>query len=259
MQSCIYHGWVRHRRFGTPAHDFRYRLFMVLVDVDELDRLPARLRLWSTRRFSPVRFRREDHLGDPARPLGECVRDLVFERSGRRPTGPVFLLSHLAYFGHSFNPVSIFYCMDPAGEAVEAVVLEVNNTPWGEQHCYVLTGESLRRAGAGHSAEFDKAFHVSPFLPMDMRYRCYFSEPGELLSVAMNDFEGGELRLQAAMVMRRRPLTSGQLALSLLRYPFMTMKVVAGIHWEALKLWLKKATFYPHPDASASKEAPNRL
>ncbi|WP_405231327.1 DUF1365 domain-containing protein [Lentisalinibacter salinarum] len=247
MQSCIYRGWVRHRRFGAPEHDFRYRLFMVFLDLQELDRLRGRLLLWSARRFAPVRFRRADHLGDPSRPLDECVRELVAARTGRRPAGRIFLLSHLAYFGHSFNPVSIYYCMDEGGEEMEAVVLEVNNTPWGEQHCYVLAGDSLRPAAGGRRAGFDKDFHVSPFLPMDMRYQCYFSRPGEMLSVAMNDFQDGELRLQASMVLRRRPLTGRELALALLRYPFITLKVVAGIHWEALRLWLKRARYIPHP------------
>ena len=247
MQSCIYRGWVRHRRYGKPEHDFRYRLFMVFLDLQELDRLRGRLLLWSARRFAPVRFRRDDHLGDPSRPLDECVRELVAARTGRRPGGRIFLLSHLAYFGHSFNPVSIYYCMGEGDDEMEAVVLEVNNTPWGEQHCYVLAGDSLRPAAGGRRAGFDKDFHVSPFLPMDMRYQCYFSRPGEMLSVAMNDFQDGELRLQASMVLRRRPLTGRELAVALLRYPFMTLKVVAGIHWEALRLWLKRARYVPHP------------
>jgi DUF1365 family protein len=247
MQSCIYQGWVRHRRFGTPAHDFRYRLFMLFVDLDELDALRGRLLLWSARRLAPVRFRREDHLGDPERPLAECVRELVEEHTGARPAGRIFLLSHLAYFGHSFNPISVYYCADAAGEGIETVVLEVNNTPWGEQHCYVLSADALRPAAGGRSAGFDKEFHVSPFLPMEMHYQCYFSRPGEMLSLAINDFEADRLRLQASLVLRRRPLTGGQLALSLLRYPFMTVKVVAGIHWQAVRLWLKKAPFVPHP------------
>src|SRR6056297_86966 len=247
MQSCIYRGWVRHRRYGEPEHDFRYRLFMVFLDLQELDRLRGRLLLCSARRFAPVRFRRDDHLGDRSRPLDECVRELVAARTGRRPGGRIFLLSHLAYFGHSFNPVSIYYCMGAGDDKMEAVVLEVNNTPWGEQHCYVLAGDSLRPAAGGRRAGFDKDFHVSPFLPMDMRYQCYFSRPGEMLSVAMNDFQDGELRLQASMVLRRRPLTGRELAVALLRYPFMTLKVVAGIHWEALRLWLKRARYVPHP------------
>src|SRR5512147_1165020 len=121
MQSCIYEGQVSHVRATPVAHTFRYRLFMVYLDLDELPRVFAGRWFWSTRRRALARFRREDHLGDPLRPLDACVRDLVERETGRRPEGPIRLLTHLAYYGYCFNPVSFYYCFDAAGAAVECV------------------------------------------------------------------------------------------------------------------------------------------
>src|SRR5262245_2484107 len=131
MQSAIYHEWLRHRRFAPRAHAFRYRLFMLYLDLAELDVVFRGRWLCSTRRPAPARFDRADHLGDAALPLDVAVRDLVENRTGRRPRGAIRLLTHLRYFGHGFNPVSYYYCFDADGGDVETVVAEVNNTPWG--------------------------------------------------------------------------------------------------------------------------------
>ena len=139
MHSAIYHGWLRHRRTAPRKHAFRYLLFMIYLDLGALDRGFRGRWLWSARRTALARFDRADRLGDPALPLERSVRDLVESRSGRRPAGPIRLLTHLRYFGYCFNPVSFYYCFDVAGERIEHMVAEVNNTPWGEQHWYVLS------------------------------------------------------------------------------------------------------------------------
>ena len=136
--SCLYEGTMRHRRFRPVPHAFGYRLFMVYLDLDELDEVFAGRWLWSTTRCALARFRREDHLGVPTVPLPDAVRALVKERLGFRPTGPVRLLTHLRYFGFVMNPVSFYYCFAADGKQLEAIVAEVNNTPWGERHCYVM-------------------------------------------------------------------------------------------------------------------------
>ena len=164
-ESCLYVGSVRHRRHTPRAHAFRYPLFLAYLDLAELDTVFRGRWLWSARRFALAWFRRRDHLGSPAMPLDQAVRDLVERHSGRRPQGPIRLLTHLRYFGYCFNPVSFYYCFDAQGEQVETVVAEVNNTPWGERHCYVLDGEPRLRYRTS------KAMHVSPFMPMDARLR----------------------------------------------------------------------------------------
>ena len=172
MKSAIYFGRVRHRRMAPVLHEFSYRMFMLYLDLSELPRLFDRRWLWSARGPALARFRREDHFGDPAVPLADSVRDLVARETGVRPAGPIRLLTHLRYFGHVFNPVSFYYCFDKDDSRVETIVAEVNNTPWGEQHCYVLP-QSMNAGQAGHGRYFpEKVMHVSPF----MEPRCYGRE-----------------------------------------------------------------------------------
>ena len=251
MKSAIYHGWLRHRRFAPRAHAFRYRLFLLYLDLAELDTVFRGRWLWSTRRPAPARFDRADHLGDPAVPLDLAVRDLVEQRTGRRPGGPIRLLTHLTYFGHCFNPVSFYYCFDPGDTRIEAMVAEVNNTPWGEQHCYVLDNPTAAVAGRHQRYASDKVFHVSPFMPMELAYEWGFGTPAERLSVHMALFdrtapEAGKV-FDATMDLERAPVTAARLAAMLLRFPFMTLKVVGAIHWEALRLWLKRVPVHTHP------------
>ena len=163
--SCIYEGTIRHRRFD-PRREFSHRLALAYLDLDELPGLlDGRL---VARRPGLVRFRRRDYLGDPAVPLHRAVRDVVEDQTGARPEGPIRLLTQLRSFGHCFNPVSFYYCFEPGGERVQALVAEVTNTPWGERHAYVIEGK--QRDSAVLAGEFDKALHVSPFMGMDHRY-----------------------------------------------------------------------------------------
>jgi DUF1365 family protein len=252
MHSALYQGWLDHQRRVPRRHAFRYRLFMVYLDLAELSQVFRGRWLWSTRRAALARFDRRDHMGDPAQPLDEAVRALVEERTGRRPEGPIRLLTHLRYFGYVFNPVSFYYCFDAAGRTVEAVVAEVNNTPWGERHCYVLR-QDTPGAEALH-AQSAKAMHVSPFHPMTLRYDWWLRTPGEALTVHMALKPTGpgaaEPIFGATLALRRVPITGASLAGTLLRFPWMTAKVIAAIHWEALRLWLKRTPVCDHPTRS---------
>lgn len=247
MNSAIYEGTVRHRRFAPAAHAFDYSIFMMYLDLAELDEVFAGRWLWSASRPAPARLRREDHYGDPGVPLDESVRALVAERTGRRPEGRVGLLTHLAYFGHCFNPVSFYYCWDRAGKAVETVVAEVANTPWRERHMYVLDRRASLTRGDVMSFRLKKEFHVSPFMDMEQEYAWAFREPGERLSVHMENHESGAKLFDATMTLRRREITGGALARCLAGWPLMTLKVVGAIHWEALKLWAKDVPVFTHP------------
>ncbi len=255
--SAIYTGMIRHRRMQPAAHAFDYRVCMLYLDLAELPQVFDGSWLFSARRRALAEFRRADHLGDTAVPLDQAVRELVEERCGRRPVGPIRLLTHLRYFGYVFNPVSFYYCFDSSGAEVEFIVAEVNNTPWGERHCYVLeAGQPGPGSAAAQRRQLRfqpaKAMHVSPFMPMDTAYDWRFAAPGKCLSVHMANLQDGKKMFDATLSMQHRAITPAALAWVLISYPLMTLKIMAAIHWQALRLWLKKCPVYDHPDKHAS-------
>jgi DUF1365 family protein len=247
VNSAIYEGEVRHRRFSPQAHAFTYTLFMVYLDLAELEEVFRGRWLWSASRPAFARFRRRDHFGDPSVPLDESVRALVAEKTGRRPEGPIRLLTHLAYYGWCFNPVSFYYCFDASGKTVETVVAEVSNTPWLERHCYVLDRRASPSEGEALRFRMRKEFHVSPFMDMDQEYGWAFRAPAEALSMHMENFAKGAKIFDATMTLERRAITGPALASALARWPFMTLTVVGAIHWQALKLWAKGLPVFTHP------------
>ncbi|MEY3713510.1 MAG: hypothetical protein RL321_1130 [Pseudomonadota bacterium] len=247
--SALYVGHLRHRRFAPRRNDFRYRIYLTLIDLDELPMVFEKRWLWSSSRPALAWFRRADYLGDPSIPLAEAVRNRVEEETGKRPSGPIRLLTHLRQFGYNFNPVSFYYVFDASGRELETVVAEITNTPWDERHSYVLSVAEAERVGAKTLRwQFDKGFHVSPFLPMDMRYDWRFTEPAETLEVHMENWREGRCDFDSTMTLRRLPMTSGNLARALWSFPLITLKVSALIYWQALQLWWKRTPFFVHPE-----------
>jgi DUF1365 family protein len=247
VHSALYTGWIRHRRFGATKNTFRYVVTMLYLDLAELPRLFDRRWFWSTRRPALARFRREDYLGPVDIPLDAAVRGLVEARTGTRPPGPIRLLTHLRFFGHSFNPVSFYYVFDAADSRVETIVAEITNTPWKERHAYVLPVSSAARATRrAWRFSFDKQFHVSPFMPMDLRYDWSFGAPGTALHVHMENWRQGHAVFDATLLLARAEITSVSLARALLRFPA-SLRVIALIYWQALRLWLKRLPCHEHP------------
>jgi DUF1365 family protein len=263
--SAVYEGWVRHRRMSPVEHSFRYRFFLTYLDLAELPGVLDQFPLYSARRRALARFRREDYLGDPARPLDQCVRDTVAAAGAPRPAGPVRLLTGLRYLGHSFNPVSFYYCFDPEGRRVEAVVAEVENIPWGERHAYVL--ERGDREGTVLTEELEKNHHVSPLMGMEQTYSFRAGTPGERLQIHIESRprEGGGARadggfatavaapaktFDATLSLRRRELSRPLMLGLLARYPANSLQTVAKIYAQAARLKLKGARYYPHPEGA---------
>lgn len=247
MESAVYVGRVHHRRSEPMEHRFSYRMYQLWLDLDELPAVFDGHLLWSARRMAPAWFRRSDFLGDPERPLKEAVLDRVEQETGRRPEGPVRMLAHLRYFGHAFNPVVFYYCYDRSALRVDAIVAEITNTPWKERHSYVLSREGERPA-CGIPHRFAKQFHVSPFFDMDLEYEWNLTQPGDLLLVKMRNLRDGKPVFHADLEMERRPLNSRVLTLALLRHPFMSLKIILAIYWQALRLKWKGIPFHVHPD-----------
>ncbi len=247
--SAIYDGTIRHRRFADRRNEFRHGLSLAYLDLDELPRLIGGRLVGAGPRL--VRFRRSDYLGDPATPLADAVRDLVRERTGERPEGPVRVLTQLRSFGHCFNPVSFYYCFGEDGSRVEAVVAEVTNTPWGERHAYALTRAPETSANVIRG-ESEKVLHVSPFMDMDQRYTWSVAAPSEMLSVHIENRRAGELVFDATLAMRRTAFTPEALRRITVRYPAATARVVGLIYAHALVLKLKGLRVYPHPEGSTS-------
>lgn len=259
MHSCIYVGQVRHRRFTPTHHAFNYKMFQMYLDLDELPSLFTNHLFWSVRNFNLARFCREDHWGDSDTNLADCVRQLVKDKTGKTMTGPVRLLTHLRYFGFGFNPVSFYYCFDEQGDYVRAVVAEVSNTPWNQQHVYVLdVVDPENNAGALLFLQ-EKQFHVSPFMPMDMQYRWRLTVPGESLNVHLENHKDGSKVFDATLQLNRKPIDSWSLAKVLVSFPLMTFKVVAAIYFEAVRLWLKKTPVYDIPKNPEAPQSAKKL
>ncbi len=239
---AVYEGTAAHHRFGSHARTFAPRLFLPYLDVDALPQSLDALPCWSARRRALVRFRAEDFYAGRAEPLGPAVRRLVEQRLGRTPTGPIFLLAHLRTFGWQFNPLAVYYCWNDDETQLDAIVLEVTNTPWNERHWYVFDGRV-----SPESARTAKALYVSPFLPMDVEYRVSWTPPGADLTLEIVVERDGVPLFAAALALVRTELTRRRAVELLVRYPVAPLRASVAIYRKALKSWMDRVPWYRHP------------
>lgn len=244
LRSCLYRGEVMHRRLRPVPHRFTYRVFWLLLDLDELPTLATGARLLSVARPNLLSFRPSDHgPGDGTPLLPWALARLA--RAGIVLAQPrIRLLTFPRLLGYAFTPLSIFCCED--GDRLAAVIYEVRNT-FGERHHYVLP------ADGGAAQACGKSFHVSPFLGMDALYRFRLAPPGERLALSIRQEDGRGPVMIACMRGKRLPLGDGSILSCLVRDPLMTPKVTVGIHLEALRLWLKGAQHFRRPGAGRGR------
>jgi DUF1365 family protein len=246
MESSLYFGTLNHRRLTPVHHEFRYGVFMAFLDIDKIPQLMARSRFSSYNRFNWTGFCEWDHFGDPRRSLRARVTEDA-ERSGvKLPEGPIFLLTNLRYLGYCFNPISIFYCMGKDGKS-PVLLAEVHNT-FGEIRNYWLSPANQTVSNSAMSFRCQKTLHVSPFNDMNLEYDFVLTPPGETLVAHMNTLRTGKSFFDATLTLERKPWTAQNLRAALVRHPWMTAKVIGAIHWEALRLFLKGAPVFTHPD-----------
>jgi len=240
--SALYIGHVMHHRLRPRGHRLRYRLFTLLLDLDEIDPLAARLRLFSRGRFNLTAFHDRDHGDGSDRPL-RAQAEAILAQAGLAYGGPIRILTMPRILGFAFNPLTVWFCHDRAG-TLNALIYEVNNT-FGERHSYLLPVAEGQSEDVRQSAI--KRFHVSPFLPMAMTYTFRVRPPGTALAIAIaaDDAEGPVLF--AVHRAQRHELCDAALIGALATHPLLTLKVVAGIAWEALRLWLKRVPVHHHP------------
>ncbi len=253
MESSIYVGTIRHRRFLPVHHEFTYPLFMVFLDIDRLPELMRVSPFAGYNRWNWASYQERDHFGDPDKTLrGRLLADA--RRNGLDlPDGQIFLLTHLRYFGYNFNPVSFYYCYDRAMN-LQVIMAEVNNT-FGETENYWLSSRDEQPAGESRKYRFLKTFHVSPFMKLGQEYEWTFTLPSERLISQCTSHENGHAVFDSTLKMAHRAWSRAELHRTLTQYPWVTLKVITGIHWEALKLFLKKVPVISHPGEGQFKRA----
>jgi DUF1365 family protein len=245
VDSGIYLGTLRHRRWLPRKHEFTYPIFLSLLDIDHLPELMAQSRLTSYNKPGFLSFCDRDHFGKRDVPLRVRMELDANSHGVQQPIGPVRLLTHLRTCGYNFNPVSLYYCYGEDGR-MQRVLAEVNNT-FGETHNYWLGREQEIAAGSSKRYQFAKALHVSPFMSAEQTYDWTFTEPGDSLTVQSMSMEGGKLTFDSTLRLERREWNAREIRRAALAFPMMTAKVITAIHWQAMRLLKKNVPVVAHP------------
>ena len=242
--NAIYKGTISHTRFVPKKHTFNYKVNMLYIDLDKISESFAKNWFWSANKFNLASFKRSDFFGDTKKSIKNSINELLFETLQYKHVGKIFLLTNIRYFGYCFNPVSFYYCEDSKGKLI-AIVSHITNTPWDEKYAYVNDCRDI--PSSSKHFEFDKAFHVSPFMPMNMKYKWIFSTPKDFLFVSMDNIKKDTLCFNATLKLTKKAWTPQALnRILFLSLPF-SIKTIFLIYWNALVLGIKRVKFYPHP------------
>ncbi len=254
--AALYRGTVMHARMKPVAHRFTYRVFSLLVDIGRLDELARLSPVFSVEKWNLLSFSERDHGPRDGAPLRAYIDGLLANAGVSIAGGRVLLFCYPRVLGLVFNPLSIYYCYDVDGQ-LAALVYEVRNT-FGQSHSYVAPIEAGEANEAGVRQDRDKLFYVSPFLDMTMRYHFRLQPPGETLRVRILETDAQGPILSATFTGRRLEATTGNLLATFFSMPLLTLKIVAAIHWEALRLWVKGMRLVTRPAPPAPASYPER-
>jgi len=249
MNSCLYECAVMHHRLAPKEHHFRHDIFMFYLDLDELDALAQTIRCFSRNRRNLYTFRDDDHLPSGSQPLKQRLLDYVTASGiSLDPRGRIMLLTLPRVAGYIFNPVSIYYCFDPSGAPCCAIA-EVGNT-FGEMKLFLLRPEEFHENKMFQKVT-PKHFYVSPFSSLELSFDFKLRIPGENLDIRIDDRDGDEKILLSTLTGQRIGLSNPRLLWFTVKYPLVTLKVIALIHWHAFVLWLKHVPFHRKADNPA--------
>ncbi|MDX2319838.1 MAG: DUF1365 domain-containing protein [Moritella sp.] len=240
IHSCIYQGEVFHQRFSPREHKFSYKIFFLAIDLDELPQLNNIGRLFQTDRFAPLRFFAPDYLHHKSQISKQDIWDKVVELGGDNKLGRVLFVGQMRCFGLYFSPINTYYCYNETGD-LSYLLAEVSNTPWNERHYYLIDLQDAQVC--------EKAFHVSPFMDLEMKYHWRIKAPSEHLSLSLESRAHGledDKFFRANVAMTRQAFTNRNLLKNLLSIPMMTLKTLLGIYWQALKLYVKGVPYIAH-------------
>lgn len=246
MTYQLYTGRVRHRRFHEKSHEFQYAIQLFYFDVASLTEAFAQQRFVSVEKFNWYSFQRRHYLPTTTGNLDEGARQLVRDKLGFTPKGKIFLLTQLSCLGYCFNPISLYFVFDETETELEALIMEVTNTPWDERHCYVLLPDTHPKPPI-YTFHMKKELHVSPFFDMQYQYHVNVKLEAKQIIVHMESFKGDKKHFDATLSVNRVNEEGAFLWRKLLHHPLTAYKVLAGIYWQAFKLWCKRVTFYNHP------------
>ncbi|WP_198521106.1 DUF1365 domain-containing protein [Pseudoalteromonas spongiae] len=239
MNSGIYCGQVRHRRFSPKQHAFSYSMYMLALDLDELDLVATTSHLFSLKKFAPISFFQDDYIkGEPGN-LKQRIASKVTQLGGNWDGTKVTFMGQCRNFGIYFSPANFFFCYDQ-DNVCTTMLVEVSNTPWLERHYYVVDISKQQR--------MDKTFHVSPFMDLDMQYVWRVKAPQEKVLIHIENHKSEKV-FDATVALSRCEFSRRNMLKTWLSTPAMTLKVVVGIYWQALKLFAKRIPFIAHPNA----------
>ena len=244
MQSAIYTGRVKHTRYFHDLHQFNYALTMYYINLNELDQITQNHQFISNNKFNLLSFIRKSYLGHPSQSIESAVKQKLTEQGYKYEASNISLLTHLSYLGYCYNPVTFYFCFDSTGDNLQYILSEINNTPWNERHTYVLACDPKKTK---HEFNFDKQFHISPFMPMNLNYKWYISNPSSKINIYMQTYKSDNLYFEANLLLDRIELSNKSIIKEFVKFPFMTQEVICKIYWQAFKLWFKRFTFYRHP------------